>query len=104
MISAYRKILLERQNKGHAACVLHSSFPMSPHFTDRVDIASQIEADRLHLKECRRRAEETVRDWGWNEQDEDFYLQVEEEEKRLWMEDLEEEEEMFHRRYRTNIL
>ena len=63
------------------------------------DIIDQIERDMLRFKIARQRAEEIVRDYGWNEEDEDFEFQIEQEAKKQWEEDHRREHE--RNRFRT---
>ena len=55
------------------------------------DIIREVELGMLRLRIARERAEELVRDRGWSEKDEDFDIQVEEETKRQWDEEYEQE-------------
>lgn len=51
----------------------------------------EMEIDMLRLQSCRELAEELVLGRGWTKNDEDFWMQVHDEEKRLWDEQTEQE-------------
>lgn len=55
----------------------------------------EIERDMMRLRECNERAEEIVRDRGWDEKDDDFQIQIEEEAKRQWSEEMDWERRRF---------
>lgn len=70
------------------------------------DFRKQFEADMLRFKLARRNAEETVRDRGWTEKDEDFEIQVEEEAKKQWFELYEQDhprEELWDRENESDL-
>lgn len=58
------------------------------HFSKDDMLQLEIETDMLRLRYAREQAEELVRDRGWTEKDDDFEIQVEEETKRQWNEDM----------------
>ena len=62
---------------------------MKPGYDDNV--ALEVERDIQRLRDCRKRAEEIVRDRGWSEEDEDFEFQIEQEVKEQWSEAFERE-------------
>jgi hypothetical protein len=63
---------------------------MAP-FTPDDALMAEIELDMLRWKIARDAAEDVVRSSGWSEEDEDFFLQIEEEAKRQWVEESERE-------------
>lgn len=69
----------------------NESFPLIFMHHPYISIEEEIEHDMLRWKEILQGAEETVRDRGWSECDEDFKIQIEEEAKNQWKEDWERE-------------
>lgn len=58
---------------------------------DLVDLEMELDEHRYNF--ARERAVELVREYGWTEKDDDFWLQVHEETKRLWDEEYDREME-----------
>lgn len=59
----------------------------------------EVEAHMQRHKELRKEAEENIRGYGWTEKDDDFEIQIEQEIKRLWDEDMERELSKFYWRH-----
>lgn len=64
-------------------------FSRRPYTRIDPDLRREIELDMLRFRWARQQAEEIVRDRGWSEKDEDFWIQIDEEAKRQWTEDCE---------------